>query len=193
MRLIDNNALASYEAAVQLFHRRKWKEAFAAFQRLADRGDILALVAMGNMYLAGRGVQRDLSEAARLLGRAAELGNPAAKFALGRLCQAEGDHRAGATLLNEAASKGYFPALYSIGVACELGLGTEPDLPKAVSLYRRAADFGHVPARARLGRLGLSGYFGVAGRVAGIWLSVTAMVLAFWLVLTSPTDLRIVH
>jgi TPR repeat protein len=192
MRLTDTPQ-DSYEAAVQLYQRRKWKEAFEAFASLAAAGSVLAQVALGNMYISGRGVRRDLKAGAEWLNRAAALGNPAAKYALARLRHVDGDHDLAGRLLLEAASSQYFPALYWIGVSHEQGLGTQPDLARAVIFYRQAADFGHVPARARLGRLGLAGKLGAWGRVSGGWLSVTAYVLALWLVITRPTDLRIVR
>jgi TPR repeat protein len=192
MRLIETPP-GAYETAVRLYQRRRWKEAFETFQCLADDGNVLAQVAVGNMYLSGRGVTRDLKAAARWLEKAAALGNPHAKYSLARLCHQEGDHQRARALLFEAASNNYFPALYWIGVSHELGLGTTPDLAQAISLYRQAADAGHVPARARLGRLGLAGHFGLFGRVRGAWLSVTAYLLAFWLVVAHSADLRIVR
>lgn len=57
-------------------------EAAAIYRRLADQGDAVAQTRLAWLYEAGRGVERDLAEAARRFSLAAEAGNPEAQYAL---------------------------------------------------------------------------------------------------------------
>ncbi len=189
----NDRPLRSYELAVRLYQNRKWADAFELFRHLAESGNVLAQVAVGNMYLSGRGVDRDVSAASNWLERAAGLGNSAAKYALARVHQLAGKHEAAEKLFFEAAASGYFPAMYWLGVSSELGLVADRDLKKAVTFYRKACESGHLPAQARLGRLGLAGHFGTRGRLEGIWLWMSAFAVALWLLLTRSTDERIVR
>ena len=45
----------------------------------------------------------------------------------------------------------YPPAICALGLCCELGAGVEQDMPRAVELYREAAERGYVPAQCNLG------------------------------------------
>lgn len=48
---------------------------------------------------------------------------------------------------------GFGEAAFNLGILYEDGLGVEPDLPRALALYRRGAENGSVKAQFRLGKL----------------------------------------
>ena len=68
-------------------------QAVALFTRAAGLGHARAQVALAGRYLSGDGVQRDLTQAIRWYGRAAEQGDAEAFYKLGAIY-----HRGGATV-----------------------------------------------------------------------------------------------
>lgn len=71
-----------YLAARQLESEGRATEAAAAYQRLSDAGDLRARTRLAWAFEAGRGVGRDLAQAARLFRSAAEGGEAEAQYAL---------------------------------------------------------------------------------------------------------------
>jgi len=65
-------------------------------------------------------------------------------------------------LWEEKAKKGDVEATYELAKLYDTGLlGVEPDITRALELYRQSADQGHVGAMADLGILYVSGVNGV--------------------------------
>jgi hypothetical protein len=100
----------------------------------ADLGDGEAQYLLGQMYLAGEGVPRDATEAARWLAKAAGQNVTAAYDRLGAL-YAEGlglpqDFQAAADWFHRAAAQGDANALYHLGTLQLGGLGMPCD-PRA--------------------------------------------------------------
>ena len=89
--------------------------------------------------------------------KAAEQGNSAAQFNLGRLYTnglgGRQDDTEATVLYRKAAEQGYAPAQFSMGWSYEFGRGVFKSEQKAVEWYRRAAAQGHTLARISLERL----------------------------------------
>ncbi|MEQ1769273.1 MAG: hypothetical protein ABL879_05480 [Devosia sp.] len=101
----------------------------------------------------------DESRSAPLMQQAASAGNVlavsmAADLAFERSTDPTILANAFAALDVPANEKDFMPALYSLARAYEFGLGTEPDMSKAIALYRRAAEFAYPSAASRLAELG---------------------------------------
>jgi hypothetical protein len=143
-------------------------------KKSAEQGDWTAQYVLGNLYATGRGVRKDLAEAARLWKLSAEQGNALAQFNLGNayangegvpvdyaeagrwlLAAAEQGHeKAKANLGNrdfwtKASASGNPDALFWLGNA--YAQFPPIDFRKAVSFWKAAADKGHVNAQYNLG------------------------------------------
>jgi len=122
--------------------------------RAAEKGDAHACYQLGMMYHEGKGVKQDEALALDWFGRAAAIGIPEKNRVLKEIF---GD----VYVPGEEYSKtiGLFMkrdplvranANYMLGKMCEAGSGTEKDREKARFYYARAAQEGHVGAKACL-------------------------------------------
>lgn len=93
----------------------KVEEAAAIYRRLSDRGDLAARTRLAWMYEAGRGVPRDLGQAADLFESAATQGDAEAQFALSVMLRTGAgraqDEQAADVWLNKAAEAGHQEAI----------------------------------------------------------------------------------
>ena len=119
-------------------------ERAAELYRLAgDGGFPKSLCALGNMYMAGRGVPRDPSRAAELCLRGAEMGDADAQTDLGNFyLDGDGiaqDYAEARRWYEQAALKQQRNALFTLGVMAWNGLGGEPDLEAAGRWFEGAS------------------------------------------------------
>ena len=129
---------------------------------LAKVGDVDAQYQVGLAYETGQNVPTDEAEAARWFRQAALQGNVDAQYHLARLVSrgAKGlkqDYPTALKLYQDAAGKGYAPAMDALGQAYQQGRGTEVDLTKAAEWYQKAADQKLADAQNNLGMLYLEG------------------------------------
>jgi TPR repeat protein len=113
------------------------------------------------MYLAGEGLPRDATEAARWLGKAADQNVTAAYDRLGAM-YADGlglpqDFQAAADWFHRAAAEGDANGLYHLGTLHLGGLGMPSDVPGALRWYIKAAASGSGVACLQLGILRATG------------------------------------
>lgn len=92
-------------------------------------------------YQLGRALNKaqDVDEAMNAYNAAVEVGYPAAKVNFGMLLGRLGDAQAEFTMYKEAAASGNVLASYNLGVAYRDGLGTQPDIDKALHWFEKAA------------------------------------------------------
>jgi len=129
---------------------------------LAKVGDVDAQFEVGVAYETGKNMAIDEAEAARWFRQAALQGNVEAQYHLARLVSrgAKGlkqDFPTALKLYQDAAGKGYAPAMDALGQAYQQGRGTEVDLTKAAEWYQKAADQKLPDAQNNLGMLYLEG------------------------------------
>lgn len=127
------------------------------YQLAASSGQLRAKVNMAVMYTWGMGVARDDALAAQLFREAAEKGDGTAASYLGDMyffgrgvprdaSQAEHWYVRGIKLHDPMAA-------YNLAILKTGQYGHAPDLNKAVSLLKKSADAGYVPAMYELGLL----------------------------------------
>ncbi|PZF76972.1 sel1 repeat family protein [Aestuariivirga litoralis] len=129
---------------------------------LAKVGDVDAQYQVGLAYETGKGVAVDEAEAARWFRQAALQGNVEAQYHLARLVSrgAKGlkqDYPTALKLYQDAAAKGFAPAMDALGQAYQQGRGAEVDLARAAEWYQKAADQKLADAQNNLGMLYLEG------------------------------------
>jgi TPR repeat protein len=115
-----------------------------------------ALFALGTLYAAGFGVEKDNEKARELWEKAAAGGNAAAKFALeGVSVEALKNSPTpdAVKAIQKAAEGGNLQARYELGIAFRDGLGVSKDSAQAAKWLQLAADNGHADAAYALGLL----------------------------------------
>src|SRR5271157_6236517 len=79
------SAFADTAAGLAAFKNKDYQRAYREWKAAADAGQAEAQFDLGVLYAQGRGVRRDLTEAAKWYRKSAEQGNAEAQFALGQL------------------------------------------------------------------------------------------------------------
>jgi uncharacterized protein len=150
-------AQAGYLAGVHAFNNGDFEAAYTELAPLAEEGNSGAQYYLGQMYLTGRGVDRDEARAFELLSAAAEAGDARAQVNMGLFYEAgrmvERDVVAAAEWFRQAADAGMPFAQTKLGVLYQRGEGVDLDLDRARELYEAAAAQGDVYALRNLGYL----------------------------------------
>lgn len=147
------SALATVDKDV--FDRSLWPHAVELLLRAAHQDHRRAQVALAGSYLGGSlGLTRDTVAGAAWLQRAADAGDGEALFYLGTAHLPGGslvlDPVLGSRLIHRAAESGYPDARFRLFMAYDAGndLGLAKDPARAREWRRRAAESGHLIARA---------------------------------------------
>ncbi len=151
----------SYQAAKELFSKKRFAEALVIYERLAQDGDPQCQVHIGWMYHEGVGVAPDREKARSWFQRAASLGSKEGAFYYARALGSIGRHEDAASWFQKAARQNYSPALLWLGLSYVRGLGMPTDFLKGVDYLQRAADAGNIFAKRELGLLMTRGRFGL--------------------------------
>ncbi len=142
----------------------KYRDSMDELLELGQGEDPFAAYLLGSVYL--NPPFDDRSEASQWLRKAANEGNAAAQFTLGRYLRS-GEFKAndgGEAMkwFRTAADAGYAEAEHELGDSYYFGLlGLEADVFKAGEWYRKAAEKGHAKSQVELGELyetGLNGF-----------------------------------
>ncbi len=118
---------ADFKDGGEAYLKGDYKTAANEFIPLAKRGDHRAMYALGAMYSAGHGVEKDLKKSFKLFSEAAKNGRADAMYKLG-LMHEEGqgikqNPKKAIRLYQKSAKKGYPLAQYRFGLMYEKGLG----------------------------------------------------------------------
>ena len=148
-------AQASFEDGVQAYLAQDYVTALAEWRPLAEEGNAEAQFGVGLCYENGRGVERDLTQAAIWYRKAAEQNLDEAQFNLGNLyLNASGvpkDPVEAVRWFRRAAEQDMPHAQVNLGYSYETGSGVARDAVKAVAWYRRAAERDFPQAQYYLG------------------------------------------
>lgn len=119
---------------------------YTANMAQARQGDASAQYVIGMCYLAGAGVEQNVSEAWKWLARSAEQGNENAQFQIGKMYDAgigvSRSDKEAAYWYRRAARNGHVEALLATAKEFELGRGVLQDKRVAAENYWRAAERG---------------------------------------------------
>lgn len=127
------------------------KKALKWLKRAVARGNVCAMVWIGDMYFeGGGGVWPNLIRAEEWYQRAAAEGNDEAMYKLGTLYTEVNQYDSAKKWWEQSAAAGNAAAMCALGDLYDEGLGVPEDLEKALSLWEQAAAAGDLDARARL-------------------------------------------
>jgi len=136
----------------KFYQRADYKGALAQWQPLAVQGNPVAQNNLGVMYLDGKGVPQNMSEAVRYLSLAAAAGSSLGQNNLGGLYR-EGkgvprDYVLAARWFTASAGQGNAAAMYNLGLMYEMGQGMKAEPFHAYMWYALAAETNTVPNAA---------------------------------------------
>ena len=143
-----------FETGVAAYENGRYDDAIAAWEPLAEKGDVDSLNMLAQLYRLGLGVQQDDAKAFELYEQAANRGSADAQvnvaFQLLTGKGVEQDREQAASWFAKASDRGNALAQYNLGLMYEKGIGVEQDRDFATELYRISADQGQKRAIARL-------------------------------------------
>lgn len=126
-----------------------------AYRRAAERGDVSAMIALGNIYHNGDGVNQDRPEAVKWFRQAAEMGKTDAMVHLGSAYEfgygVTENRSVAADWFRRAADLGNVDAMIILGSKYQYGNGVPQDHHQTVMWWRRAAKAGNPGAMTVLG------------------------------------------
>ncbi|NCE98095.1 MobP2 family relaxase [Emergencia sp. 1XD21-10] len=154
-----------YSNVMKLIYKSKdYKRAFQGLSRLADKGNVLAICEIGNMYHFGRGIEADEEIAQEYYKHSLEgfttLLESNLKYCSYRIGKqylyGQGtpvDAETAAEFLQTAADEGHSYAQYLMGNLYLQGKGVERDIDAALSYYRASAAQENPYAQYKLGQI----------------------------------------
>ena len=154
----------NYDTGMRAYDAGNYAKALEIWGPLAEGGDSVAQYSLGKLLEnGGKGVARDVAEAAKWYRRSASQGVSAAENNLG-LMYAQGrgvprDVVQAAQLWHSAAEKNHVIAQFNLGLAYFRGEGVKKNEQTAIRWLRRAGDLGLANAQYAMGqviRMGLS-------------------------------------
>ena len=155
------DVLAAMMALGEQWRKTRPIDSFAWYSAAAAKNDPEAMVQVGLMFSNGAAGERDLAKALYYFERAADLGHPPGKTALGDCYLfakgVERDEKRAAMLLQESVDGGDRRAMDLLGTCYDRGWGVEKNPEEAARLYERSAKLGYYPALGNLGVLYING------------------------------------
>jgi uncharacterized protein len=123
-------------------------------QSLADRGNMLAALRLGDAYLRGAGIPRDYAKALILLRKAADAGSHVAQSEVGYLYDkgfgVPQDYSAALDWYRKAAAQGDAMAENNLGAMYQRGAGVPVDYAEAMRHFHASVDLGNPYALVNL-------------------------------------------
>lgn len=134
------------------FQHADYRTALAAWRPLAAQGNPTAQNNMGIMYLDGKGVPQNTSEAVRYLSLSAAAGSSLGQNNLGGLYRdgkgVPRDFNKAAQWFSASASQGNSAGMYNLALMYDRGEGMKAEPFHAYMWYALAADMGNMPNAA---------------------------------------------
>ena len=122
-------AYGDFETGGEAYLKGDFETAANEFAPLAERGDHRAMYALGSMYAAGQGVEKNYKKAFALFSEATKNGRIDATYKLGLMHEqglgTKQNYKKAIRHYQKAAKKGYPLAQYRIGLMYEQGLGVK--------------------------------------------------------------------
>jgi len=159
-----------FQDGMNAYLRRDYKTAFRIFKSLAEQGDAMAQLQLGELYETGIGVSQDYTEAAKWYRKASEQGEFHASqqlflmyfegrgipkdVAKAKKWARKANEQEKAYVLKfyrKEAERGKAYAQFELGKMYAKGKDVPQDYSEAVKWYRKAAEQGHGSAQNNLG------------------------------------------
>lgn len=160
-----------YRKGVEALRAQDYSAAFTHFTSAAILGDERAMASVGDAYLLGRGVDKDVSKAYEQYWFSASKGFAPAIFMLAESAQMgrgrSQDTGEAMRLFTVAESRGLPRATARMGMMYLTGSGVDKDPVKARELTKRAADNGDILGKAAYGAMLRDGVGGPADVAKG--------------------------
>ncbi len=141
--VLASPAVAEFEDGLIAYTRGDYMTAFQEWYPLAEEGDAVAQNRIASMFLLGRGVAKDFSEAINWFRQSAEQGDAASQFELGMIYKrgvaAGQDYVEAQNWFNMGAVQGDARSQYQLGQLYKNGLGVAPDPVEAYKWFNLAA------------------------------------------------------
>lgn len=158
--LLYSSAQADFKEGGEAYKRGDFAAAAAEFIPLAERGDHRAMYALGSMYAAGQGVEKDLQKAYELFFEAAQNGRIDAMYKLGLMYE-EGlgikqNYDKALRNYRKSAQKGYPLSQYRFGLMYADGKGIKQNVNTAYAWLVIAGHY-FVYESGKTGQSGKSG------------------------------------
>jgi TPR repeat protein len=137
LMLFTSLCYADFKDGGEAYLRGDYEAAVAEFLPLAERGDHRAMYALGSMYAAGHGVEKDLNKSFELFSEAARNGRADAMYKLGLMYEqgqgATQNMKKAARYYQKSAKKGYPLGQYRLGLMYMNGNGVKQNSINAYS------------------------------------------------------------
>ena len=134
------------------FRQADYGLALSAWRPLADQGNPVAQNDLGILYLDGKGVAQNTSEAVRYLSLSAAAGSSLGQNNLGGLYRdgkgVPRDYVKAAEWFSASAAQGNSAGMYNLGLMYEMGQGMKPEPFHAYMWYALAAEQNNMPNAA---------------------------------------------
>jgi hypothetical protein len=134
------------------FQHADYNHALASWRPLAVQGNPIAQNNLGIMYLDGKGVPQNTSEAVRYLSLSAAAGSSLGQNNLGGLYRdgkgVPRDYVRAAQWFSASAAQGNSAGMYNLGLMYEMGQGVKAEPFHAYMWYALAAEMGNMPNAA---------------------------------------------
>lgn len=169
---IARPAAAGFAEAMAAYRIADYRTAYEEFLPLAEGGMAAAQYRLGLMHENGRGVPKDLAEAAMWYGRAAAQGYSSAQYNLGFVLYSRNDIAGTTEWWSRAAESGDEQAMYSLGFMFAESGRAPRDPVRAHMWYDLAAAHGSADAarkRDQLARQMSAAEIAEARRLAAAW------------------------
>ena len=142
----------SLQDGARYFQHADYNRALASWRPLAVQGNAVAQNNLGIMYLDGKGVPQNTSEAVRYLSLSAAAGSSLGQNNLGGLYRdgkgVPRDYVRAAQWFSAAAAQGNSAGMYNLGLMYEMGQGMKAEPFHAYMWYALAAEMGNMPNAA---------------------------------------------
>ncbi len=137
----------TFEQSHAAYERKDYRTAFTGFKKLAEQGDAMAQLILGQMYRNGRSVPKDDQQAVVWYRKAAEQGDAMAQYNLGVMYSfGEGvpkNDQQAVAWYRKAAEQGLDMAQYNLGWVYAFGRGVPKDEQSAYFWWLLASAQGH--------------------------------------------------
>ena len=135
-----NCTRAMREVGITHYNRGEFQTAFKYYSKAAEEGELESHKMLGEMYLNGKGVERNLSKALSHTETAAIGGHPGARYNLGSIEYRHGQHERAIKHWLISAKAGHNQSLEDVKQVFKGGLVSKDDFAAALRGHQAAVD-----------------------------------------------------